>query len=138
MNCFSVFELPKEKPEKWWNNLVQQQLQRLASIFKKPAFPSQFRNHWHHAFLAYRNSNHTISHWDAWNRSLSMKGYDLEALEYVLVRGQTFVNVTSGIEQRFSKIASFLNDQRMNAHPDTEESYVNLLFLDATGEALTD
>ena len=128
ISCFTAFQLPRERPQTICPDGVARQIMRLGVVFGKSKLLSQFKNYWHHAFVAYQASNFTLSYWDAWMCGMQRGGdHGSDALEHVCLRGEAFAAATSKVEQSFSRIDDFLGKKRLNGSDGMENMYINLL-----------
>ena len=132
---FSAFKLVKGRPASGIPNKQKTQLQRLSQAFKKPQLLAQFTDHLPYALAVFDDSDAQMNYWDAWFAAIAKLsrihagggGHPSDHLMFVLKRGRTFLPVTSGIEQSFSKVAQRLPPQRLNASSVWECRAVGLL-----------
>ena len=130
INCFSVFALPKNKPDKQVLSSpeVETKLKRLSVVFKKKGLMSQYRYYWHHAYVAFKAANFMCTYWVAWRQGIVSGGgaHDSGDVLYVVKRGQVYAPITSGVEQNFSKLAELFGTRCLNAAGSTEDRNINL------------
>ena len=131
INSFSVFKLPRDpqvvKASTLKTPAVDKKLRRLATFYKVPQFPDQFRSIWARAAKCYMNSNYMLSHWLSWRGGIKLTSAPSGDLLVVIKRGETWAPVTSGVEQSFAKIHERLGENRLNASPHVEDRSINLI-----------
>ena len=55
-----------------WHAGHEEKLKRLATIFRKPTFVSEFKECWSFALKVYLDAGGKICHWDAWLGGIAM------------------------------------------------------------------
>jgi hypothetical protein len=137
----SAFRLPKGSDptlavQSLKSNEMQVKLGRLSHIFKKPSLPGQFQAMYHRAWLCYRSQNFAMSYWLAWRAAMSQSTRSNDDLLHVVMRGQIFVPVTSGVEQSFSRIDAIFTSRRQGQESYVENQSINLLMINYNEAAL--
>ena len=118
---------------------VIDKLGRLAHIFDAPHLIEQFKDHWHHAYLLYRDSNYTLSYWRAWLGAVAARSVcQSHDLSYVCKRGEAFAPCTSDIEKSFSLLDERYDSHRHTAPAHQEDQSINLLLSKYSDAGLDD
>ena len=117
-HAFTAFKLPKTKRacvDTFMTSDVLKKLTRLAATYKRRQLIQEFRSHWPYALQSYLSTSCQCTYWEAWYASLDMKHNRAADLEYVIVRGDCHIPVTSKVEQFFALVDSRLGSKRLNA-----------------------
>ena len=142
IQCFSAFTLPRFMPKEVITAEVETKLWRLERIFKQRNLVQQYKDLWHRAFMVFKTSNFMLQNWLCWRMAIRDQTASARSrykdVCHVIIRGQAFVNVTSKIEQSFSKVQMVLTEQRLHCKHANENMYIDLLMINANEAELND